>query len=50
VPVSNAVFGTHPMGMFQWALVLGFSALFSLVIAVEKRFHKGRLAGSADSD
>jgi cation-transporting P-type ATPase F len=50
VPVSNAVFGTHPMGMFQWALVLGFSALFSLVIAVEKRFHKGRPAGSADSD
>lgn len=37
VPVFNTVFKTHPMGLFEWALVLGFSALFSMVIAIEKK-------------
>jgi cation-transporting P-type ATPase F len=36
-PVFNKVFRTHPMGLFEWALVLGFSALFSMIIAIEKK-------------
>jgi len=36
-PVFNTVFGTHPMGVYEWGLVLGFSVLFSMVIAIEKK-------------
>ncbi len=36
-PVFNTVFGTHPMGVYEWVLVLGFSALFSMIIAIEKK-------------
>jgi cation-transporting P-type ATPase F len=36
VPAFNTVFRTYPMGAFEWVLVLGFSALFSIVIALEK--------------
>ncbi len=39
-PVFNTVFGTHPMGFFEWLLVLGFSALFSMVIAIEKKIQE----------
>lgn len=39
-PVFNAVFGTHPMGFFEWVLVLGFSTLFSMVIAIEKKIQE----------
>ncbi len=35
--VFNSVFGTYPMGIFEWVLVLGFSVLFSMIIAVEKK-------------
>jgi len=39
-PVFHTVFGTHPMGGFEWVLVLGFSAMFSLIIAVEKKIQR----------
>ncbi|HSL62906.1 MAG TPA: cation-transporting P-type ATPase [Desulfotignum sp.] len=39
-PVFNTVFGTYPMGFFEWLLVLGFSAVFSMVIAVEKKIQR----------
>jgi Ca2+-transporting ATPase len=42
-PVFNTIFRTYPMGLFEWALVLGFSALFSLIIAIEKKI-QGRFA------
>ncbi len=41
-PMFNRVFGTHPMGLFEWVLVLGVSVLFSLIIAVEKMI-QGRI-------
>jgi cation-transporting P-type ATPase F len=43
-PVFNTVFGTHPMGLVEWGMVLGFSALFSMVIAIEKKI-QGRVSG-----
>ncbi len=36
VPLFNRVFGSHPMGAVDWVLVLTFSLLISLVVAVEK--------------
>ncbi len=35
-PVFNAVFESHPMGGFEWAMVLVASALILLVVAFEK--------------
>jgi len=44
VPLFNRVFGSHPMGAVDWVLVLTFSLLISLVVAVEKaiRFRRQR--------
>ncbi len=39
-PVFNKVFGTYPMGLYEWVLVLGFSAVFSMIIAVEKKIQR----------
>ena len=35
-PVFNAVFESHPLGAFEWAMVLGASTLILLVVAFEK--------------
>jgi Ca2+-transporting ATPase len=35
-PLFNRVFGSSPMGVADWAAVLGSSALISMVVAVEK--------------
>lgn len=40
----NAVFRTYPMGTTQWAMVLGFSGVFSLLIAAEKAVQRRRTA------
>jgi Ca2+-transporting ATPase len=36
VPLFNRVFGSQPMGAVDWVLVLAFSLLISLAVAVEK--------------
>jgi Ca2+-transporting ATPase len=36
IPIFNRVFGSHPMSVGDWALVLGFSLVISLVVAGEK--------------
>jgi len=35
-PVFNGVFRTQPMGLADWGLVLGYSALISWIIGIEK--------------
>jgi Ca2+-transporting ATPase len=34
--VLNSIFRTQPMGVAHWAMVLGYSALISLIVAIEK--------------
>jgi Ca2+-transporting ATPase len=43
-PLFNRVFGSHPMSGVDWALVLGFSLVISLLVAAEKtiRFQRQR--------
>ncbi len=36
VPLFNRVFGSHPMSVVDWACVLGFSLLISLIVTAEK--------------
>jgi Ca2+-transporting ATPase len=36
IPVFNAVFQTQPMGILHWAMVLGYSALISGIVGIEK--------------
>jgi Ca2+-transporting ATPase len=35
-PVFNAVFQSHSMGILHWAMVLGYSALISGIVGIEK--------------
>ncbi|MDY6837052.1 MAG: cation-transporting P-type ATPase [Thermodesulfobacteriota bacterium] len=35
-PVLNGIFRTQPMGIGHWAMVLGYSALMSWIVAMEK--------------
>jgi len=35
-PVLNTIFRSHPMGMVHWAMVLGYSALISGIVGIEK--------------
>ncbi|MGM0427671.1 MAG: cation-translocating P-type ATPase [Thermodesulfobacteriota bacterium] len=35
-PVFNTIFQTQPMGVVHWGLVLGYSALISWIIGIEK--------------
>jgi magnesium-transporting ATPase (P-type) len=37
VPVFNGVFGTAPIGLGEWGLILGFSALSMAVVELDKR-------------
>jgi Ca2+-transporting ATPase len=45
VPLFNRVFGSHPMSVVDWALVLGFSLVISLVVAAEKAIRFRRRIG-----
>ncbi|MBW1671453.1 MAG: cation-transporting P-type ATPase [Deltaproteobacteria bacterium] len=42
-PVFNTIFRSHPMGIVHWALVLGYSALISLITGVEKLARRRQL-------
>jgi cation-transporting P-type ATPase F len=35
-PLFNTIFRSHPMGMVHWGLVLGYSALISWIVGIEK--------------
>ncbi|MFP4085404.1 MAG: cation-transporting P-type ATPase [Desulfobacteraceae bacterium] len=37
MPLFNTLFQSHPMGVAHWGLVLGYSALISWVIGMEKK-------------
>jgi Ca2+-transporting ATPase len=45
VPLFNRVFGSHPMSVVDWAFVLGFSLLISLIVAAEKAIRFRRRIG-----
>jgi Ca2+-transporting ATPase len=45
VPLFNRVFGSHPMSIVDWALVLGFSFVISLIVATEKAIRFRRQLG-----
>lgn len=37
LPVFNSIFRTHPMGAGHWTMVLGYSAMISVIVGMEKR-------------
>jgi cation-transporting P-type ATPase F len=39
-PVFNAIFRTHPIRMDHWGMVLGYSALISWIVGMEKRVRR----------
>jgi cation-transporting ATPase F len=45
VPLFNRVFSSYPMSLVDWALVLGFSLVISLVVAGEKAIRFQRQSG-----
>jgi len=49
MPVFNAIFRTHPMGMVHWAMVIGYSFLISWIVGMEKRVRNGQLRGRKKS-
>ena len=47
VPLFNTLFQSHPMGVAHWGLVLGYSALISWVIGMEKKRARRRSSKAA---
>lgn len=41
-PVFNTIFLSHSMGIVHWAMVLGYSALISLITGMEKLARRRR--------
>jgi len=41
-PVFNTIFRSQPMGIVHWAMVLGYSALISCIIGIEKLTRRGQ--------
>jgi cation-transporting ATPase F len=41
-PILNVIFRSHPIGILHWAMVLGYSALISGIVGMEKLSRRRR--------